>query len=126
MPPPDSFAGIGWTIVSLGALALALNQGFALIRQWRGEPSSEHLQLRVNELEKLALDGVERRRKIHERIAEVEHRVRGEMRVDTTGLHEKINHVDRRVAGLEKATDLQTQQLARIEGAVGRLAERKH
>ena len=40
-------------------------------------------------------------------------------------LHDKVNKVDREVGGLQTATDLQTQQLARIENSVHRLIERK-
>lgn len=46
-------------------------------------------------------------------------------RADTGQLHEKVNGVDHKVAGLMAKTDLQNQQLQRIENNVQRLAERK-
>jgi len=59
LPDPSAYASIGWLIVSLGALALVLNQGFGFVRSLRGEPPAEQLKLiaeslkeRVDDLEK--------------------------------------------------------------------------
>jgi hypothetical protein len=58
MPDPQSYQAIGWLVVGLGAVILALNQGVNLIRGFRGEPPAEQLKLiaealarRVDELE---------------------------------------------------------------------------
>ncbi len=67
MPDPSSYQAIGWLIVSLGALALLLNQGMSLIRGFRGEPPAESLKLiadglvqRIEELEEQRTDDLER------------------------------------------------------------------
>jgi len=47
-------------------------------------------------------------------------------RLDASGrLHEKINGVDRKVSALEQKTELQNQQLARMDAKLDRLVERK-
>lgn len=46
-------------------------------------------------------------------------------RDDANALHNKINEVAQNVSAIGAKTDLQNQQLARIEGSVNRLAERK-
>ena len=43
---------------------------------------------------------------------------------DAGELHEKINSVDRKVAGLEKATELQNQRLLGMDQKLDRLIER--
>lgn len=43
-----------------------------------------------------------------------------ERRKDINVLHEKINMVDRRLAGIETATEFQNQQLARMEAKLDR------
>ncbi len=46
------------------------------------------------------------------------------IREETSNVHEKINNVAREVSTLTGKTDLQTQQLARIETSVSQLAQR--
>ena len=38
LPDPESFASVGWLVLSLAALAVALNQGFALWKNVRPRP----------------------------------------------------------------------------------------
>jgi hypothetical protein len=51
--------------------------------------------------------------------------LRSERRTDNNILHEKINSVDRKVAGLEAATDIQNQKLVSMDAKLDRLIERK-
>jgi hypothetical protein len=46
------------------------------------------------------------------------------MRTDTNGLHEKINNVDRKVGGLETATELLSQRMVQMDGKLDRMIER--
>lgn len=43
-PPPDSYAGIGWLVVGLGALALALNQLDEFAQRRKERPSATEVQ----------------------------------------------------------------------------------
>lgn len=48
-----------------------------------------------------------------------------ERKKDVGELHEKINKVDRNVAGLERATEMQNQKLSSMDSKLDRLIERK-
>jgi hypothetical protein len=48
-----------------------------------------------------------------------------ERKKDVGDLHEKINGVDRKVAGLEKSNELQNQKLTSMDSKLDRLIERK-
>ena len=61
------------------------------------------------------------------RVKALEHQVadfKTERHSDIGELHAKINAVDRRLAGIETATELQNQQLARMDTKLDRMNER--
>lgn len=131
LPDPNSFSSIGWIFVCLVALVVGINQIDDFLKRRKGSPPNEELKggadvlsQRVIALESEAKEAMTRRRAMHQKIDEAEKRLRDEVRVDTGALHEKINKVDRDVAALNAKTELQNQQLARIESSVHRLAER--
>lgn len=130
MPPnPESYQSIGWLLVSLGALMLFVERGVTFVRLLRGNPANEELNggadvlnQRVRSLEEEARESMNRRRLMHEKIDVMEKRLREDMKHDSNQLHEKVNSVGREVASLMAKTDLQNQQLARIETNVREIA----
>ena len=128
---PDAVHLAGW-LGCLFFLAAGINQVFKLVDRSRGHPPPEELKggadviaQRVVVLENESKEGMVRRRAMHEKIDGVEKRVRDDLKRDTELIHEKVNNIAREVSGLSAKTELQNQQLARIETSVHRLAERK-
>ncbi len=63
MPDPSSYQAIGWLVVGLGAVMLALNQGVNLVRGFRGEPPAEQLKIIAEALARRVDDLEEQRAK---------------------------------------------------------------
>lgn len=129
---PDAVQLAAW-LACLFFVAGGVNQIMKMVDRARGHPPNEELQggvdvvtQRVVVLENESKEGVVRRRAMHDRIDGVEKRVLAEVKRDTELIHEKINNVAREVSSLTAKTELQNQQLARIETSVHRLAERSH
>ncbi len=129
---PDAVQLAAW-LACLFFVAGGVNQVMRMVDRARGHPPNEELKggadvmsQRVASLEKEAQEAMVRRRAMHERIDGAEKRVREEVKRDTELIHEKINNVAREVSALNAKTELQNQQLQRIETSVMRLTERKH
>lgn len=133
MPDPSTFSALGWLFVALVGLVVGWNQIDDFLTRRRGNPPNEELKgdanvllQRVAALENEAKEAMTRRRAMHAKVDEMEKAIRNEVKQDTADLHEKINKVDRDVSALSAKTELQNQQLARIESYVHRLAESRH
>lgn len=133
MPDPNTFSALGWLFVALVGLVVGVNQIDDFFKRRKGSPGNEELKggadviaQRVAVLESDARESMNRRRAMHDKIDLAEKRLREEVRKDTADLYDKINTVAQNVAALNAKTELQNQQLARIEASVHRLAERIH
>lgn len=131
MPAPSEYAAIGWVIVSVTAIIVAVNAGFKLWANVTGSGSRISpvpLDVRlthefVKKEECMARHGesVNRAEALEQRIEEL----RQERKEDTEVLHEKVNSVGREVSELKSTTNLQNQQLARMDAKLDRLVEKR-
>ena len=131
MPGPSEYAAIGWVMISLGALIVIVNGAFKLWANITGSGSRISpvpLDVRlthefVKKEECMARHGesVNRAQALEAQIEEL----RQERKVDTEILHEKVNGVAREVSELKSTTNLQNQQLARMDAKLDRLVEKR-
>lgn len=143
LPNPYNFASIGWVVVILTCIIWGVRQALGLARDVKGKPTPGDVQYESvakfatkEELAALSLNndgvhkdifskigGVERgaNASTEKKLEELRHERREDMRV----LHAEINEVGKKVAGLEKETELQNQSMARMDSKLDRLIERK-
>lgn len=102
MPDPNSYASIGWVVVSLGALMLIVERGVALFKHFGSSPPAGELAITNAQLaERLAqleeqreLDlrtGSERRQKIY---AELKSQ-REDFQRETKAIYERIERTEK-------------------------------
>lgn len=129
MPEPAYIAA--WLGIAF-FLAAGINSILKLSDRLRGHPPAEQLKLgadeiarRVKQLEHDAKDAPIRRRAIYEKIEAVDADLRAQMEEDRKALNTQIGQLRESVAGLERDTVNQNQQLRHIEAKLDRLIERR-
>lgn len=123
LPDPHSPVAVGWTLIVITWLlstATSLVVGFFTIRNLTRKQTREVTVTGENVSKTAFEQHVEHNQKEHEnlfsKLGGVDRGIRAEVKKDTEAIHEKINAVAREVSGLTTATDMQNQQLIRIEG----------
>jgi hypothetical protein len=138
LPDPNSFASIGWVVVIIAGLFVAVNKAFEFFRNVTGKGSERlvtpqplevtatkqfvtkeehdrHVAQDQQEHSNLysKVGGVERGAR--SAIDQAARELRTEAKADMNAVHEKINKVDREVGAIAQGMEMQNQQLARIE-----------
>lgn len=128
---PSSYQAIGWITVAIFALVGGINQVIRLVDRAKGSPPVEQLKMagdaithRVEKLEGSHMDGLDRRRKMHEKIESTEKRIQDETRKELNQVYGEINKLRESVAGLHRDTENQNRHLVHIESKLDRLIER--
>ncbi len=133
MGEPHGYAAIGWVSVILAAIVVGLRQGIGFwrdlqdratrVRMTGGQVAIADQPLAV----RLASEFMKKEecQMRHGTLEKQIDELRRERRADTSELHEKINQVAREVSALIKSTELQNQQLARMDVKLDRLSERR-
>ncbi len=100
LPDPDSFASVGWLVLSLAALAVALNQGFSLWKNFRPRPER---------------GGNVGRAELEEKIETVRKDLQNQLTEARTYAHDKIHDLTGELAGFRGMHE------ARSEGVQNRI-----
>ena len=107
LPDPKSFAAVGWLVLSLAALAVALNQGFALWKNFRPRPERGGNVGRAELAEKIEA--------VEEKLTAVHKDLQNQITEARTYAHDKIHDLTGEFSGFRGLNE------ARSEGVQNRI-----
>lgn len=108
--------GIAAWLGCLAFVVMLVNGVLKLVDRTKVKPEPSTTYATKSEMEKALCENHEEHQSLFSKIGGVERGLRQEIKADTGELHEKVNKVDSIVSGLKTATDMQNQQLLRMEG----------
>lgn len=131
LPDPNHFASIGWVLVILAAIIVGLRQGIGFFRDLKQKPEPYEVQREAAAAyvtkpvfeSHIAVNHREHEN-LFSKIGGMERGIRGELKTDFEKLSEALSDLSREVGGLKDVGEVRSQQMARLESKMDRLAER--
>ena len=136
MPDPNSFASIGWVIVAIAALCVCANQIDDFFKRRAGQdghrtvgPQPFEVKAAAEFLHKRDHDAhhawdMTEHNNLFKKIGGVERGAAQALKDDVDSLRDELTEVGKQVAGLNKSTELQNQQLASIVSTQNTILQR--
>ena len=131
LPDPNHLASIGWALVAIASLAVIANNILRLTDRLKDKPAAGDVQREASAtfVTKPAFEShVAVNHREHEnlfsKIGGMERGIRTELKSDFEKLSEALSDLSREVGGLKDVGEVRSQQMARLETKMDRLAER--
>jgi hypothetical protein len=127
MPDPTSYSAIGWVLIAIVSLVVAINQVDDFLKRRNGKESDRTVGpqpfqvteakefVHKREFEKHVEHNTNRHGQLFSAIDQVKAEAAESLKEDVGELRKEITDVSKQVAGIDAAMELQNQQLQRIE-----------
>jgi len=129
LPDPSHWSTMGWLLVSLGGLAAALNQGWAVMERITGQKNRRTVNFEFEATSKedckRHMDAnAQEHRDLFSKIGGVERGAHRKISEEMAMVHGRVNALEKAVGGLETSSAMTHQRLVQIDGKIDRLIER--
>jgi hypothetical protein len=138
MPDPTSYSAIGWVLIAIVSLVVAINQVDDFLKRRNGKESDRTVGpqpfqvteakefVHKREFEKHVEHNTNRHGQLFSAIDQVKAEAAKSLKNDVGELRDKIEEVARQNAGQTSTQNLMNQRLIHMDGKIDRLIERKN